>query len=445
MNDDRRDFLRACAWAGVAASPILGGAAAQLYVQHRRPPTESALLRLKARFPAFRGTDSGELYLDSAATTHRPQDVLDAMLRFYVEDNANPAPVHARARRAAERLADARAAVAHFLNAPDPLEVVFARGTTEAVNLAASSWGTANIHAGDEIVVTISEHYSNLLPWLTVARKAGATVHVVDVDDAGCLRRDQLDQFLSTRTRLVAFSHVSNVLGIVNPVKDIVAASRHAGARVFIDGAQGAPHVGVDVQSLDCDFYAFSGHKMCGPMGTGVLWARRELLEAMPPYHVGSNMAHGVDLVNEPTFERGALKFQAGTPDVAGPVGLAAAVRFLESFGREALWAHDQALVERARPRLEAIRGLKMIGEITASPRVPVFSFTLDGWTVPELAAALDMRGMCVRGGDLAALPLLKRFGVSEALRASAYFYTGAEDLERFANTLESLVTGRRG
>jgi cysteine desulfurase/selenocysteine lyase len=331
--------------------------------------------------------------------------------------------------------------MAAFLNASDPLEVIFTRGTTEGVNLAATSWGAAHLAPGDDVVLTISEHNSNLLPWTMAARKAGATVLVVDVDDEGQVRLDDLQRKLSPRTRVVAFSHVSNVLGIVNPAKEIARVAREAGATVFIDGAQAAPHVPIDVRDLHCDFYAFSGHKMAGPMGSGVLWARRELLDAMPPYHVGSNMAHDVDFEGA-TFEHGALKFQAGTPDVAQAVGLAAAAQLLMS-SRDAFGRQDDVLVRRGHRRLGAVRGLGLIGSSRPELKVPVFTFTLEGWKAGDLAAALDARGIAVRAGDMAALPLLKRFGATEAVRASAYIYNTVDEIDRFADALEDLSTSR--
>jgi cysteine desulfurase / selenocysteine lyase len=392
-------------------------------------------------FPALRQQIGGQplAYLDSAATTLRPQAVIDALVEFYSTDNANPAPIHTLARRAASRLTAARQTVARFINAPSPSEIVFTRGTTEGINLVASSWAAANLHTGDEVVLTRAEHNSNLLPWTRAATQAGATVRIVDVDDEGHLRLDQLKQLLSAKTRLVAFSHVSNVLGLVNPAKEICTLARQAGARVVIDGAQSAPHVAIDVQDLGCDFYVFSGHKMLGPMATGVVWGRLALLDAMPPYHVGSNMAHEVDF-ERASFEHGALKFQAGTPDVAGPVGLAAAIDFVTNAGKEAMWQHDQDLVRHGLARLREVKGLRLIGPASAQNRVPVFTFAIQGKSPVAIATALDAKGIAIRAGDMAALPLLKRFGVSEAMRASAYVYSTKGDIDRLIAALVELV-----
>ncbi len=388
-------------------------------------------------FPAVRQQVGGRqlTYLDSAATTLRPQKVIDALADFYATDNANPAPVHTLARRAASRLSAARQTVARFINASSPNEVIFTRGTTEGINLIASTWGAANLRPGDEVILTIAEHNSNLLPWTRAAKQAGATVRVVDVDDEGRLRMAQLKQLISAKTRLIAFSHVSNVLGLVNPAKEICAVARQAGACVVIDGAQSVPHVAVDVQDLGCDFYVFSGHKMLGPMASAVVWGRLDLLDAMPAYHVGSNMAHEVDF-DRAVMEHGALKFQAGTPDVAGPVGLAAAIDFLTATGKDATWRHDQDLVRHGLARLREVKGLRIIGPPSAADRVPVFTFVIEGQSPVAIAKALDARAIAIRAGDMAALPLLKRFGVSEAARASAYVYSTTTDLDRLVEAL---------
>jgi cysteine desulfurase / selenocysteine lyase len=391
-------------------------------------------------FPALRQTINGEplAYLDSAATTLKPQAVIDALSEYYAHDNANPAPVHTLARRAADRLVLARQTVARFINAPDPSEIIFVRGSTEGLNLIASTWGAMQAKRGDEVVVSIAEHASNILPWTRAAERAGAVIRTVDVDDEGRLTPDRVRAVLSERTRVVTFTHVSNVLGAINPAREICALARKAGASIVIDGAQGAPHVPIDVQALDCDFYVFSGHKMLGPMATGVVWGRRAHLDAMPPYHVGSNMAHEVTFEGA-NVEHGAQKYQAGTPDVAGPVGLTAAITFFETAGREAVARQDAELVRHGLARLRAVRGLRLIGPAAPEDRIPVFTFTLAGHRAAAVAAALDAKGIAARAGDMAALPLLKRFGATEAIRASAYVYSTTSDLDRLADALERL------
>jgi cysteine desulfurase/selenocysteine lyase len=429
MKSNRRQFLSTCAATGIIGRASVATGEAQDVEQQVWPST----------FPALRQrvNDHPLSFLDSAATTLRPQSVIDALVEYYSTDNANPSRVHTLASRAADRLSGARQTLARFVNAADPTEIIFVRGTTEGINLVASTWGATNLKAGDELVLTIAEHSSNLLPWTRAAGQAGAKVRVVDVDDEGRPRLDQFKATLSKRTRIVAFTHVSNVLGYVNPAMEMCALARDVGARVVIDGAQGAPHVKIDVQDLGCDFYVFSGHKMLGPMGTGVVWGRRELLDAMPPYHVGSNMAHDVDF-ERADFEHGALKFQAGTPDVAGPVGLAAAVRFFEAAGP--LWRrHDDELVQYGLVRLAEIPRLRIIGPRGADRRVPVFTFVLEGLAPTTVARALDARGIAVRAGDMAALPLLKRFGAKEAVRASAYVYSTRRDIDRLADALREI------
>jgi cysteine desulfurase / selenocysteine lyase len=428
MRTSRRHFLSSCAAAGMLSRTV-AGKETRTVAQHSWPST----------FPALAQRINGQplTFLDSAATTLRPQSVIDALVSYYSTDNANPSRVHTLASRAADRLAAARQDVARFVNAADPGEIIFVRGTSEGVNLVAATWGAETVKAGDEIVLTVAEHASNLLPWTRLARQAGAIVRVLDVDDDGRPRLDQLKTMLSKRTRIVAFSHVSNVLGYLNPAKEICALAKQAGAGVVIDGAQGAPHAKIDVQDLGCDFYIFSGHKMLGPMGTGVVWGRRDLLEAMPPYHVGSNMAHDVDFEHA-AYEHGAQKFQAGTPDVAGPVGLAAAVGFFNAAGA-LLQRHDDELVRHGLARLSAIPRLRIIGPRRPEGRVPVFTFVIEGLAATAVAKALDARGIAVRAGDLAALPLLKRFGATEAVRASAYVYSTPADLDRLGDALREI------
>jgi len=428
----RRELARAAAvlaTGGWVSTPLFASSASTSQIRERDWHTQ---------FPALAQRVNGQrlVYLDNAATTQRPEPVLRALLDFYRLDNANPgASLHALARRSYERYEAARATVAGFINAPHAEEIVWVRGTTEGNNLVASAWGRANLHRGDEILLTLAEHASNLLPWRIVADQVGAIVRYVDVDDEGRLRLDDLDRKLSERTRLLAFSHVSNVVGFVNPAAEICARARRAGARILIDAAQSAPHVPIDVRTLGCDFLTFSSHKMMGPMGVGVLWARREILEEMPPYQSGSNMAHDID-VNAYQCEHAARKFGAGTPNVSGAIGLAAAVSYMNELGRDAIAEHEQSITAYALERLGEVPGLRLLGPRSAARRIPVFSFTHDGHTPQATMQALDARGIAIRAGDLAALPLLKRLGVTAAARASCYFYTRKSDIDRFAETL---------
>lgn len=399
----------------------------------------------RADFPALDQSASGHplTYLDSAATTQRPVAVLEAMLDFYRRDNANPgAALHTLARRAHERYEGARRTIARFINAGQPEEVVWVRGSTEGINLVASAWARPLLQPGDELLLTVAEHASNLLPWRLVAEQTGATVRHVDVDDEGRVMLEDLDRKLSERTRLFSFSHVSNVTGYVNPASQICARAHRAGARVLIDAAQSAPHVRLDVRNLGCDFLVFSSHKTLGPMGTGVLWARRELLEDMPPYQAGSNMAHEAGFESQ-VYEQGARKFGAGTPNVAGAVGLAAAVGYLSHQDRCAIEAHEAHLTRYALQQLAAVPGLRLLGPTDCAQRVPVFSFVLANHSPQDILRHLDARGIAIRAGDLAALPLLKRFGVQAAARASCYLYTQTADVDRLSAALHELTRMR--
>jgi cysteine desulfurase / selenocysteine lyase len=396
----------------------------------------------RADFPIFGQivNDKPLAYLDSAATTQRPAQVLAALQDYYQCDNANPgSTLHALARRAHERYEAARRSLAEFIQAPSPDEVVWVRGTTEGINLVASAWARPRLTPGDEILLTLAEHASNRLPWRLVAAQTGAKVRYVDVDDEGRVRTDDLDRQLSKRTRVFSFSHVSNVAGFVNPAAELCARARDAGACVMIDAAQSAPHVPLDVAALGCDFLVFSGHKMLGPMGIGVLWGRRERLEEMEPYQSGSNMAHHVELASQ-EFEHGARKFGAGTPNVSGAVGLAAAVEYLRRQDRGALERHETQLTQHGLKRLSEIRGLRVLGPSSAAQRLPVFAFMIPGHRPADILRHLDASGIAIRAGDLAALPLLQRFGVTEAARASCYLYTETSELDRLAEALHQLV-----
>jgi cysteine desulfurase / selenocysteine lyase len=447
MEMDRRNFLRKMSSLGALAGPVSvlsrnARAVASLHSASVGTQATSYLESLRAQFPVLGERVNGHrlVYLDSAATTQRPRAVIDALGNFYLHDNSNPGKsLHTLARRSSALYEKARGTVARFLNARGPEEIVWTRGTTEAINLVASSWGGANLRPGDEIVMTVSEHYSGLVPWQIAAQRANARVRIVDVEDDGRLRLDQLDSLLSERTKLVAFTHVSNVLGLINPVREICDRANRAGALVLVDGAQSVPHVPVDVQELGCDFFAFSAHKMLGPMGTGVLWARREILEKMPPYQAGGNMVHDVELESGPThFAESAWKLEAGTPNVPGSVGLAAAIEFLESLDRKALWKRERELTRYALSRFQEVKGLRILGPTELKDRVSIFSFVVEDRQALDVVKALDAMGIAVRGGDLASLPLLKRMGVTAAVRASCYAYTSAEEIDLLVAALQN-------
>jgi cysteine desulfurase/selenocysteine lyase len=380
------------------------------------------------------------VYLDSAATTLRPQSVIDAIVQFYAKTNANPsATLHHLAREAHAALEGARAVVAEFVGAQDPLELIFTRGTTEGLNLVASTWGRSHVASGDEILIGRGEHASNMLPWSALSAATGARLTTFDLRDDGSVDLDDFAARVTARTRIVAFSHVSNVLGIVNPVREMARIARAENRIVVVDGAQSVPHLPVDVTTLGCDFLAFSSHKMLGPMGVGALWGRRSLLDAMDPYQLGSNMAHEVEL-DHAAYSAGAHKYGAGTPNVSGPVGFAAAVEFLRCAGVGAIRRHEETIAQRMSRHLSALARVRQLGDATLDHRIGVFSFVVDGVPAVELAQRLDQHGIAIRAGDLAALPLLKRLGTTAAARASCYLYTSEADVDTFAEALERLT-----
>jgi cysteine desulfurase / selenocysteine lyase len=431
----RREFL------GAAAAAAVGGTRSASNTVSVEPFAGAGVAEWRRHFPALTQEVNGLplAYLDSAATTLRPNGVIDAIATFYRGENANPgAALHTLARRASATYEGARATVARFINAADPAEVVFTRGTTDAINLVASAWGGANLRPDDEILIGVAEHASNMVPWQLIASKQGAQVKYFGVDDTGRPDIADFQSKLTVRTRIVAFSHVSNVLGMINPVQELCALARAPGRIVVVDGAQSVPHFPVNVRNLGCDFLAFSAHKMLGPMGIGVLWGRRELLDAMPPYQGGSNMAHDVDL-DAMHLSEGALKFGAGTPNVSGPVGLAAAIRFIESIGAASLREHEEALARHFIRRVGAIRGIRLLGSTDARDKIAVFAFTVAGREPRDVLQRLDARGIAVRAGDLASLPLLRRLGTSSAVRASLYLYTTVQEIDRLAEALETV------
>jgi cysteine desulfurase/selenocysteine lyase len=392
-------------------------------------------------FPALHQEVNGRplVYLDNAATSQKPRVVLDALASYYENDNANVhRGIHELSRRATVAYEEAREKVARFIGAGDPAEVVWTRGTTESINLVAHAWGTGALGAGDEILLSVMEHHSNLVPWQLLARRTGARLRFLELDDEGRLVLDDLPKLLSDRTRLVAVTHVSNALGTINPVRDIVAAAKRVGALVLLDGAQGVVHTKVAVRDLGADFYAFSGHKMCGPTGIGVLWARRPLLEAMGPWQGGGDMIEFVDR-DTSTWAEIPHKFEAGTPNIAGAIGLGAAVDYLSSVGMDAIAAHERDLVTYAMARLERIPGLHLFGPRDPAERSAVLSFTLGDAHPHDISTILDSEGIAVRAGHHCAQLVMKRYGVAATARASFYLYNTRAEADRLADGLESV------
>jgi cysteine desulfurase/selenocysteine lyase len=391
----------------------------------------------RADFPLL-AAHPGLHYLDSAATAQKPQAVLDALRDFYVHRNANPhRGAYALSVEATEAYHDARRTVARFLGAADPDCLVFTRGTTEAMNLVASSWGRANVRAGDEIVVTALEHHANFVPWQQLAKATGATFRIVGLTDRQEIDLGALGDALSPRTKVVAITHVSNAIGAITPLEDVVALVRAASPAVLVvDGAQGAPHLPVAFDALGIDFYAFSGHKMLGPMGIGGLLGRRALLEAMPPWQYGGDMIEWVH-DQDSTWNVVPHRFEAGTPSAADASALAAAVRYLDALGMARVRAHEVALLELADARLRAMPGLTVYGP-PAARRSGVVSFSLADVHPHDLATILDEHGVAVRAGHHCAQPLMRRLGVSATARASFYVYSDADDVEALGAALEA-------
>jgi len=372
-------------------------------------------------------------YLDSAATTQKPRAVLDAIRDFYENDNANPhRGAYALSVRATERYHEARARVAAFLGVGDADCLIFTRGTTESLGLVAASWGRANVGAGDEIVVTGAEHHANFVPWQQLAIEKKARLRICDLEADGMLDLDRLRAMLGPRTKVVAFGYVSNVLGTIAPVREIVELAHRVGAIAVCDGAQAAPHLTVRCDELGVDFFAASGHKMLGPMGIGVLAGRRELLETMPPFLTGGDMIEFVE-DDHSTWNRLPHKFEAGTPNAAGAVGLAAAVGVLDGVGMDAVRAHERELVGAAYRRLAAIEGIRIYGP-GPDDRSGVLSFNVGDVHPHDLATILDAHHVCIRAGHHCAQPLMRRLGVSATARASFYVYNDGADIDALVN-----------
>src|ERR1700730_4276297 len=376
------------------------------------------------------------VYLDSAATSQKPAAVIDAMDDYYRRYNANPhRGVYAISEEATAAYESARQRVATFINAASPKEVIFTRNTTEAITLVRYSWGRANVRAGDRILLTEMEHHSNLVPWQLLAKEVGATLEFLYIDDQGLLQLNELEHRLQG-IRLLAITHQSNTLGTINPIKAIVEAAHRAGALVLIDGAQAVPHMPVDVRGLGVDFYAFSGHKMCGPTGIGVLWARRALLEAMPPFLGGGDMIKRVSL-NEASWNDLPWKFEAGTPSVAEGIGLGAAVDYLSGFGMDAVRAHERTLIDYAMERLQDIPGITLYGPRDPELHGGAVSFTLPNIHPHDLATLVDREGIAVRAGHHCTQPLMDRLGVPATTRASFYIYNRADEVDQLVNGIQ--------
>jgi cysteine desulfurase / selenocysteine lyase len=392
--------------------------------------------RLRADFPLLAQRENGHplVYLDNAATTQKPQAVLDAIVDYYRTTNAN---VHRGAYdlaiRATEAYEAARLQVASFVHAWAPEGVVFTRGTTEAINLVAGAYGRAHVRAGDSVVVTAMDHHSNLVPWQILCQETGATLRMVEITEDGRIDLSDYGRALERRPKIVAFPYVSNALGTVNPAAQLARLAHAVGAVVVVDGAQSTPHLKVDVQTLDCDFYALSGHKMLGPMGSGALVAKPELLDAMPPYHGGGEMISRV-WDDHSTYNTLPHKFEAGTPNVEGAVGLAAAITYLESVGPERIAEHEQALAAAAIERLAQIEGVTVYGP--RDHRAGVVSFTYGDIHPHDIATILDQDGICIRAGHHCAQPLMRRLNVPATARASFYLYNGLDDVDALAGAL---------
>jgi cysteine desulfurase/selenocysteine lyase len=387
---------------------------------------------LRRDFPFL---ETGTAYLDSANTSQRARPVIEAVNAYYTECNAN---VHRAAYKASEEATEryeaTRDNVRRYINAASRKEVIYTRGTTEAINLVAYSWGRQNIGPGDLIVLTILEHHSNIVPWQILAQEKGARIEYVDIDENGELRLDQFHALLARGPRLVAFAQVSNTLGTINPYVEMTAAARAVGATVLIDGAQGAPHLGVDVQATGCDFYAFSGHKMTGPTGAGVLYGRRELLEAMPPFMGGGDMIRSVS-TSGTTYAELPEKFEAGTQAIAEVIGLGAAVDYVSGIGLDRIHAHEQRLLEYALEALSEIEGLRVFGP-PPSRRAGVVSFDVEGIHPHDLATILDRGGVAIRSGHNCTMPLMTRLDVAATARASFYLYTLPSEIDRLVEGL---------
>jgi cysteine desulfurase/selenocysteine lyase len=396
---------------------------------------------IRREFPTLEQSINGRplVYLDNAATSQKPRVVLDALQAYYENDNANVhRGIHELSRRATVAYEESRAKVAGWVGAAEPSEIVWTRGTTEAINLVSTAWGLDNVGEGDEILISVLEHHSNIIPWQLLARRTGAVIKYIELDEQGRWILDELPRLLTDRTKVVAISHVSNALGTVNPVKRVAAAAHEVGALVLVDGAQGAVHMKVDVQELGVDCYAFSGHKMCGPTGIGALWARRDLLDSMEPYQGGGEMIHFVGR-DESSWATVPHKFEAGTPNIAGAIGMGTAIDFLSRVGMDAIAKHEHELLEYALERMSAVDGIRIYGPQSPDEHSALISFTLGDAHPHDISTILDSEGIAVRAGHHCAQLAMQHFGISATARASIYLYNTESDIDRLIEGLEQV------
>ncbi|MGO9202733.1 MAG: cysteine desulfurase [Limisphaerales bacterium] len=405
-------------------------------------PTQPALnwSSLRADFPILDQKVHGQplIYFDNAATTQKPLAMLEALRRYYERDNANVhRGIHELSNRATAAFEAARARAAAFIHARSAEEIIFTRGATEGINLVAQSWGAKHLRAGDVILLTEMEHHSNIVPWQLLAQRAGARLAFLPVTgDNGLLDLNRLDEFLTGKVKLFAMTHISNSLGAINPVAELCARARRLGVTTLVDAAQSAGHRPLDVQAIGCDFLVFSGHKMCGPTGVGVLCGRQEILEAMPPYQGGGEMILEVDF-DKSTFKHAPHKFEAGTPDISGAVGLHAAMDYLDRVGRQRIAEHDQELGAYAYALLSPLKGVRLFGP--PAGRAGLVSFVLDDVHAHDVVTVADQRGIALRGGHHCNQPLMRKLGVESTARASFYFYNTTAEIDRLAEVLAEI------
>lgn len=402
--------------------------------------TSSGIGAFREDFPILAQQVHGNplIYLDNAATTQKPRQVISALSRYYEEDNANVhRGIHELSHRATIAFEGARERVAKFIEANDASEVIFTRGTTESINLLARSWGDSFLKEGDTILLTEMEHHSNLVPWQLLAERKQLKLEFIPITgDDGLLDLERLDDFLHPGVKLFAFTHISNTLGVINPVADLCARAREQGIPTFVDAAQSAGHGPLNVQTLGCDFLAFSGHKMCAPTGIGVLWGRRELLDAMPPYHGGGEMILSVEY-QKSTYKKAPHRFEAGTPAIAQAIGLAAAMDYLDSVGRERILEYGHSLADYAARELKSLPGIRLFGP--REQRAGIVSFHFEDLHAHDIVTFADQKGIALRGGHHCTQPLMKRLGVPSTARASFYFYNTREEVDRLLEVIAEL------